>query len=281
MQQKGTLFLLLVFVFLYIQYSESAERHLNVYFDTNKYKLSKVDQNYITREIDSLSKLNIFKIEIIGHTDNAADSLFNIKLSNLRANEVKSYLKSLGFNENILSIGYYGENKPVTKNDSEEAKRKNRRAQIIIQYSNNQIQKPDSCIQKDTIIRTRYGKELVFNGCEFQDIQNCLEIIDNNSHSDLKKGIVVMSKNGQDLLNYGSLYVNLLDGCVKNECFKNPVIVRFPIRNTPTSQLSWALIKGEKTTLRLVKINDKLFYELELKCPTSWINCNCKKNQKH
>jgi hypothetical protein len=90
-----------------------------------------------------------------------------------------------------------------------------------------------------------------------------------------------MSKDGKDLMNYGSLYINLLDGCVKNECFKNPVIVRFPIRNTPTSKLTWALVKGEKTTLRLVKVNDKLFYELELKCPTSWINCNCKKNQKH
>lgn len=281
MYHKRVFYILLVLVFLHIQHLVSTERHLNVYFDTNKYKLSKADQNYITREIDSLSKLNIFKIEIVGHTDNSADSLYNIKLSNLRANEVKSYLESLGFNDNILSIGYYGEDKPITKNDSEAAKRRNRRAEMIIQYSNNLIQKSDSCIKKDTTIRTRYGKELVFNGCEFDDIQSCLEIIENNTHSDFKKGIIVMSKDGKDLMNYGSLYINLLDGCVKNECFKNPVIVRFPIRNTPTSQLTWALVKGEKTTLRLVKVNDKLFYELELKCPTSWINCNCKKNQKH
>lgn len=281
MLTKKNIQLVLFVLISIIQLLSGAERTINVYFDTNKSKLNKLDHAYILKEVDSLSKMNIFKIEIIGHTDNSADSLYNIRLSNLRANEVKNYLKNIGLNESILTIGYYGENKPVTRNDSEEAKRKNRRAQIIISYSKTEIQKPDSCIQKDTTIRTRYGKELTFNGCEFEDIKNCLEIIDDNSHSDLKKGIVVMSKDGKDLMNYGSLYINLLDGCVKNQCFKNPVIIRFPIKTIPPTQLSWALIKGEKTTLRLVKIKDKLFYELELKCPTSWINCNCKKNQKH
>ncbi len=255
----------------------------NIYFELNKYTLHSADNNYIKGKIDSLSKFNISEIVIVGHTDNSADSLYNIRLSNRRANEVKKALQALGFNENIIRTGYYGENRPIVKNDNEADRRLNRRAEIIIRYSDKEIvsvQKP--CSHNDTIIRTKGGKEIVFNGCEFQDIEGCLEIIEQNTQSDFKKGIMVMNKNGSDLLNYGRLQVNLLDGCVKNECFKNPVLIRFPIKTPPDgNNLSWALVKGEKTTLKLVKINGRLFYEMELICPTSWINCNCKKNQKH
>lgn len=255
---------------------------MSVYFDSNKYLLHKNDYRTINSVIDSLSKFNIHNIEIVGHTDNSADSLYNIRLSNRRANEVRKHILTFGFNENIVTIGYYGENKPIAKNDNEADKRKNRRAEIIITYGDKEIAlKSDSCILKDTVIRTRGGKELVFNGCEFEDIKNCLEIIEQNSSNEFKKGIFVLNKNSQDLLTYGMLQVNLLDGCVKNECFKNPVLIRFPIKTPPVGGLSWALVKGEKTTMKLVKINDKLYYELELICPTSWINCNCKKNQKH
>ena len=250
----------------------------NIYFNLNKYLLNATDIENIKSEIEHLSNVNINEIEIIGHTDNSADSIYNIKLSNHRANEVKKAISVLGFNENIIKIGYFGENKPIVKNDNEKERRLNRRAEIIIYYT--AFEK--KCSLGDTIIRTKGGKELVFDGCEFKDIENCIEIIEQTSQNDFKKGIVVMGKNTHNLLNYGRLQVNLLDGCVKNECFKNPVRIRFPVSTPPDpTDLPWVLVKGEKTILRLVEIKKKMFYEFELKCPTSWINCNCKKNQKH
>lgn len=275
---------MLIFVsWLFLVQLFAEKKHsISVYFDTNKYLLHKKDYLYINNVIDSLSKFNIRGVEIVGHTDNSADSLYNIKLSNRRANEVRKYILTFGFNENVVIIGFYGENKPIAKNDNEADKRKNRRAEIIITYGDKAVVlKPDSCILKDTVIRTRGGKELVFNGCEFEEIKNCLEIIEQNNSNEFKKGIFVLNKKTPDLLTYGMLQVNLLDGCVKNECFKNPVLVRFPVKKQPEGELSWALYKGEKKTMKLVKVKDKLFYELELICPTSWINCNCKKNQKH
>lgn len=258
------------------------KQSVSVYFDTNKYLLKNNDYKYLNAITDSLSKFNIHSIEVIGHTDNAADSLYNIRLSNKRANEVRKHFLSLGFNENIVTIGYFGENKPVAKNDNEADKRKNRRAEIIFTYGNKELPlKTDSCMLKDTTIRTRGGKEIVFNGCEYNDIKNCLEIIDQGFSNELKKGIVVIGKSNQDMINYGMLKVNLLDGCVKNECFKHPVIIRFPVKTLPVGSLPWVLVKGEKTELKLVEIKGRNYYEFRLNCPTSWINCNCKKNQKH
>lgn len=275
------LLLLLLIDLLFFQVVVANSYTFNVYFNLNKYSLHTSDVDFINSKIDSLSKFNISKIQIIGHTDNLADSLYNIKLSNRRAFEVRKLIQSHGFNPNIIEIGYFGRERPIVKNDSEANRKLNRRAQIIVTYTDKVLAyKP--CSKADTIIRTRAGKEIVIEGCEFEAIENCLEIVEQKSHNDFKKGIIVMSKNGQDLLNYGMLQINLLDGCVDNQCFKKPILIRFPITTKPESNdLSWALVKGERTTLKLVKINGKFFYELELNCPTSWINCNCKKNQKH
>jgi hypothetical protein len=273
-----SIFFLLIFELLSFTAMAQKTHVFNVYFNLNKYVLSAVDQDYIKSEIDNFSKVNVNKIEIIGHTDNSADSLYNIKLSNRRANEVKNALVSLGFNEHIIEIGYFGENKPIVKNDNEKERKLNRRAEIILHYAD--LEK--KCSLGDTIIRTKGGKEIVFDGCEFKEIENCIEILEQPSQNDFKKGIVVMGKNTHNLVNYGRLQINLLDGCVKNECFKNPVRIRFPVSSPPdTANLPWVLVKGEKTVLRIIELKSKLFYEFELKCPTSWINCNCKKNQKH
>ena len=122
----------------------------------------------------------------------------------------------------------------------------------------------------------------MFDGCEYRELGNCIEILEENAQNDFKKGIIVVGKGAQNFNNYGRLQVNLLDGCSANECFKTPVRIRIPVVGIPDpNNLPWALVKGEKSLFRLLKIKDRLFYEFEIKCPTSWINCNCKKNQKH
>lgn len=259
------------------------EHTFSVYFDLNKFQLTASDKVNIQHVIDSLSKLNISSIRIIGHTDNSADSLYNINLSNKRAYSVRQFLMSLGFNEKIVQTGFFGEEKPITKNVTREERRLNRRAEIVVTYTGGVSAKLDvGCQGKDTVLRTRAGKEIVINKCEYEEVKHCLEIKEQKTYYELKKGIVIMNKGGQDLSTFGLLQVDLLDGCVKNECFKTPLKIRFPLKVAPLpDNHSWALVKGEKMPLKLVTVNAKLFYELELKCPTSWINCNCKKSQKH
>jgi len=270
--------LMLFFVLLPTLLVAHDSHSFNIYYDVNKYLLKESDKEYIQSEIEYLRGVSIRKIAIIGHTDNSADSLYNVKLSNRRAGEVKMELIALGFNEQIIEIGYFGEDKPIVKNDTEKERSLNRRAEIIIYFTESEKQ----CSLGDTIIRTRGGKEIVFDGCEFKELENCIEIIEDGSQNDYKKGIIVVGNKSANVQRYGKLQVNLLDGCSNSNCFKKPVHIRMPVYSTPDpDNLPWALVKGEKVLFRLVKIKERFYYEFELKCPTSWINCNCKKNQKH
>lgn len=113
---------------------EAKERFCNkpsvvsVLFDTNK---ADIKQQYTA----DLSKLGEFlkefpnaKGEISGHTDSVGDEKSNLKLSQRRADSVKSYIGK-NFNvapERITAMGY-GESKPIASNKTKEGKAKNRR----------------------------------------------------------------------------------------------------------------------------------------------------------
>jgi len=77
------------------------------------------------------------KVRIVGHTDSDGSEVSNIKLGFNQAEEVKSYLISLGVaKENLITISK-GENNPLegNTNSTEEEKAANRRIEIIISNS--------------------------------------------------------------------------------------------------------------------------------------------------
>lgn len=72
-------------------------------------------------------------IEIAGHTDSDGDAEDNMRLSQDRADVVKAYLEAQGIDgARMISIGY-GENDPVTSNDTAAGKARNRRIEFVIQ----------------------------------------------------------------------------------------------------------------------------------------------------
>lgn len=76
-------------------------------------------------------------VRIIGHTDSDGSQVSNIKLGFDRADEIKSYLLSLGVaKENLITISK-GENQPLegNTNSTEEEKAANRRIEINISNS--------------------------------------------------------------------------------------------------------------------------------------------------
>lgn len=90
-------------------------------------------------KLDSLIKEikgnnNIKTIDIIGYTDNKGNYSTNLNLSKNRANEVKKYLTKFGVNNTLLLSKYLGSNLPISKNDNEVGKAKNRRVEIIVHY---------------------------------------------------------------------------------------------------------------------------------------------------
>ena len=73
--------------------------------------------------LDKLAKTLVeaknWKIDIDGHTDDKGSDSFNQKLSQDRANAVKSYLVSKGVTADTIIATGFGETKPIVKNDSD------------------------------------------------------------------------------------------------------------------------------------------------------------------
>jgi len=71
------------------------------------------------------------KFVIEGHTDSVASVSYNKKLSQSRADSVKSYLESKGILSNRMEAVGYGESRPVASNDSEVGRAANRRVALV------------------------------------------------------------------------------------------------------------------------------------------------------
>ena len=74
-----------------------------------------------------------WKLKIEGHTDSKGSDEYNLKLSQLRSDSVKSYLESKGVSAGRISAVGYGETKPIASNDTDEGRAKNRRVEFIIE----------------------------------------------------------------------------------------------------------------------------------------------------
>lgn len=105
----------------------------DILYDYNSDVLSNKSK-FILREFARFLKSNpTIKIMIQGHTDSDGDDAKNLDLSDRRAKGVKSYLVSLGIEEDRLESKGYGESKPKVANDTAENKAKNRRTDFLIQ----------------------------------------------------------------------------------------------------------------------------------------------------
>lgn len=81
---------------------------------------------------DMLKKHPELELEIDGHTDNAGNASANQKLSEARAEAVKSYLVSTyKVNAARLSAKGFGAAKPVASNDTPEGRQQNRRVELV------------------------------------------------------------------------------------------------------------------------------------------------------
>lgn len=72
------------------------------------------------------------KVEIAGHTDSRGRASLNKKISQDRANSVKTALMSLGVNPKRIKAVGYGEDFPIAKDDAEGLSEVNRRVEFIV-----------------------------------------------------------------------------------------------------------------------------------------------------
>jgi len=82
-------------------------------------------KNYLARHPDKV-------VSIIGHTDNVGNENGNLFVGEQRALNVKNYFISQGIDSEKLKTSSKGETAPITSNDTEEGRAKNRRSEILV-----------------------------------------------------------------------------------------------------------------------------------------------------
>lgn len=82
---------------------------------------------------DMLRRNPSLRVEIVGHTDHVGTEAYNQRLSEERANSVRSYLIEVGIAEARLRCRGMGEIAPVAPNDSAAGRAKNRRSEVNIE----------------------------------------------------------------------------------------------------------------------------------------------------
>ena len=102
-----------------------------ILFDLDKADLKQESEKQLSNIVTLMLRNPGLKVEIQGHTDNQGKPDYNMKLSQARAETVKTYLKLFGIKEDRLKAKGFGESKPVASNQTEGGRAKNRRVELV------------------------------------------------------------------------------------------------------------------------------------------------------
>jgi outer membrane protein OmpA-like peptidoglycan-associated protein len=101
----------------------------NIYFDTGSANLRDESQEELNRLYDIMEKSGLV-IEIGGHTDDVGSEDSNERLSQSRAEAVRTYVIDRGITEERIQAKGYGESEPIADNETEEGRQENRRVEL-------------------------------------------------------------------------------------------------------------------------------------------------------
>ena len=104
----------------------------NIFFDFDKATLRPESTNELERLTKLLNDVPTLKIEISGHTDSKGADEYNKTLSNNRAKAVLDYLVKAGITAGRLTSAGYGEEQPISTNDTDDGRQLNRRTEFKI-----------------------------------------------------------------------------------------------------------------------------------------------------
>ena len=104
----------------------------DVLFDFNSYRLNEQHTAGLDSLIEILNQNKKIIIRISGHTDKSGNERYNLTLSRDRAEAVAIYLIDHAIEEDRISFEGHGSTRPLTTNDTEEGRKKNRRVEIVM-----------------------------------------------------------------------------------------------------------------------------------------------------
>lgn len=104
---------------------------LYINFETGKSNIKEDSKPIIDQIAEMLKQNPDLKVSIEGHTDNVGNAKSNQTLSESRAKSVMDALTAKGIDKTRLKSKGWGQSKPVSYNNTDEGKAKNRRVEIV------------------------------------------------------------------------------------------------------------------------------------------------------
>lgn len=104
----------------------------SVLFASDKSELLPEAQTRLGQVTEALMTTKKRSLVIEGHTDSQGDDAHNLQLSQRRAEAVRSYLISRGYDQSLIQARGIGETRPIASNDGAEGRANNRRVEIIV-----------------------------------------------------------------------------------------------------------------------------------------------------
>ena len=107
----------------------------DVLFDTGKTDLKPSARERLAKVAGILIAYPDIHVEIDGYTDSTGSLEFNGRLSQQRADSVRSYLSSQGVNSSAITTQGFGPSQPIASNDTASGRQQNRRVELVVSGS--------------------------------------------------------------------------------------------------------------------------------------------------
>jgi OOP family OmpA-OmpF porin len=105
---------------------------LEIEFDNDKADIRPIYHDKMAEAAAFIAKYPAPQILIAGHTDSNGSAEYNQKLSERRAVNTRQYLiDNFGIRADKLVARGYGENQPISSNDTAAGRQKNRRVEVV------------------------------------------------------------------------------------------------------------------------------------------------------
>ncbi len=106
---------------------------LNVLFGFDKDQVTPFHYSELNKAVEFINKYPHYQVVVEGHTDNRGEAEYNKSLSQRRANSIRQVLvEKYGVVAERISASGYGQEQPLTGNETDEARMQNRRVEISI-----------------------------------------------------------------------------------------------------------------------------------------------------
>jgi outer membrane protein OmpA-like peptidoglycan-associated protein len=104
----------------------------DVLFDTGQYTLRPGAREKLAKVSGIILAHPGLQIEVDGHTDSVGGDDYNMKLSENRANAVRSYLVAQGISADAVTSKGFGKTEPVADNGTATGRQMNRRVELVV-----------------------------------------------------------------------------------------------------------------------------------------------------